>query len=631
MQIVDKAWISFKKQPDFWFFCGFLVFFAFSIRKVIYFFPINGQFNEYASTYLYLSDILLLSALIVWIIILRHRIIKLSIYKKLRQPKLYIPLLFVIWAIISLLWAQNRYLALFRSLKLIEFYGLYLYIMFRIVPRGTFCTDNSDYSEPDLNSKSLIIQHPEIPDCHSGYKNNKRFVPRGTFFVKLVQILVGIGLFQAIIAILQFFQQSSIGLFWLKESLISSNMPGVAKIVLDGHKYIRAYGLFPHPNILAGFLAFSIILTLLYIKMFHVEHYWQRWRLILQLILVIQIVAIILTFSKSAILGLLLGLSYLAINVPRGTINNQGAKLTEMNICHSERSEAESRNLIGSFDSSEADSLKMTFKNCSTWNILYYWLWLLLVIQILATILFMSKMAFIGLFIVAVCLGCFQIFHSNFKNVPRGTLCGLSVKQVWKRYRKLIFLVSACLILLIYITKPNSQSLIGNSLNDRLGYINVSRGTILDNPVLGLGIGQYVPYLNSLNNLLDWQFQPVHNVFLLIWAELGIIGLVIFIVFLWNSFQIVPRGTICCQDIMQNKNCDKVEFINSSNNLNNDYLHKNNCCNCSTWNILIRRYFIAIFITLIFISLFDHYLWDIQQGQIMLWMVLGIMAGEYCY
>ena len=53
------------------------------------------------------------------------------------------------------------------------------------------------------------------------------------------------------------------GLLWLKESIISPNIPGVAKLIFNGHVYIRSYGLFPHPNILGGFLVFSIISTLL--------------------------------------------------------------------------------------------------------------------------------------------------------------------------------------------------------------------------------------------------------------------------------------------------------------------------------------------------------------------------------
>jgi hypothetical protein len=39
------------------------------------------------------------------------------------------------------------------------------------------------------------------------------------------------------------------------------------------------------------------------------------------------------------------------------------------------------------------------------------------------------------------------------------------------------------------------------------------------------------------------------------------------------------------------------------------------------------RYLKGIFLGFIFIMLFDHYFWDIQQGSLMLWMTLGFIAG----
>jgi hypothetical protein len=39
-------------------------------------------------------------------------------------------------------------------------------------------------------------------------------------------------------------------------------------------------------------------------------------------------------------------------------------------------------------------------------------------------------------------------------------------------------------------------------------------------------------------------------------------------------------------------------------------------------------YFKSILLTFLFIMLFDHYFWDIQQGQIMIWMVMGIVVGN---
>jgi hypothetical protein len=99
-------------------------------------------------------------------------------------------------------------------------------------------------------------------------------VPRGTFVLgwnilnKFSIIIIIAGFIQSIIGIFQFIVQHSLGLFWLKESIISSQTAGVAKIIFNENTFIRAYGLFPHPNIFGGFLVFSIILTLLYLKIF---------------------------------------------------------------------------------------------------------------------------------------------------------------------------------------------------------------------------------------------------------------------------------------------------------------------------------------------------------------------------
>jgi hypothetical protein len=40
----------------------------------------------------------------------------------------------------------------------------------------------------------------------------------------------------------------------------------------------------------------------------------------------------------------------------------------------------------------------------------------------------------------------------------------------------------------------------------------------------------------------------------------------------------------------------------------------------------VQIVFKALLIGFFAIALFDHYLWDIQQGQIMLWLVLGFLA-----
>jgi hypothetical protein len=124
------------------------------------------------------------------------------------------------------------------------------------------------------------------------------------------RILIAVGLINAIIGISQAILQHSVGLFWLKESLISPDLPGVAKVVFAGEPYIRAYGLLPHPNILGGLVLFSIILTLTYKHIFYSDKNVSHGTFF-YLSLSIQIVGGILTFSKSAVLGIILGIIYL--------------------------------------------------------------------------------------------------------------------------------------------------------------------------------------------------------------------------------------------------------------------------------------------------------------------------------
>jgi hypothetical protein len=118
-----------------------------------------------------------------------------------------------------------------------------------------------------------------------------------------------------------------------------------------------------------------------------------------------------------------------------------------------------------------------------------------------------------------------------------------------------------------------------------------------------------------------WQYQPIHNVFLLILAELGFAGVFIFIWFLWKLFHpssilplvrggseggvfnIVPRGTPSGAGVEQNNTPSPLQG--------------------EGWSEAFK----GILLGFIFIMLFDHYLWDIQQGQIMLWLIAGLTAA----
>jgi len=499
-----KIITSFLSEIHIWFFYGFLLTFTLSIRKILKLYPLGGQFNEYSGIYLYISDIFLILTLVArgYTILCNNKQCLSNIASRFvariknvpHGTFLLIPFLLVVWSFISLIWADNKIIALFRSFKLTEFYFMYLYIIYN--------------------------------------------VPRGTFLKRTFQLTIALGFFQAIIGIWQFIIQHSVGLFWLKESLISSNIDGVAKIVFHGDKFIRAYGLFPHPNILGGFLLVSIILTLAYDKMFHVEHLERSWKQI----------------------------------VPRGTMER-----------------------------------------------------LILAIQIIAMILTFSKSATIGIFIAST----YFVWKSNTKMFHV------------EHFTRKLFLVVAIIITSLIILRPDTNSLLFKSLNERLFYLNVSRGTISNNSVVGVGSGQFV--LDMDNNvprlsadsadgtlLEPWQYQPVHNVFLLIWSELGIIGLFLFTWFLCKLFHVeqnIPKPDINCSTRLDSPSSARRAWNNDSCSVYRP-IHTNNV---PRGTFLIQQEILKIFkgalLGLIFIMLFDHYLWDIQQGQIILWLIVGLIVG----
>lgn len=65
---------------------------------------------------------------------------------------------------------------------------------------------------------------------------------------------------QGILGVIQFERGSSLRLSFLGESQIVSGMQGSSFITLGSEVYLRAYGTFPHPNILGGFLVISLLI-----------------------------------------------------------------------------------------------------------------------------------------------------------------------------------------------------------------------------------------------------------------------------------------------------------------------------------------------------------------------------------
>ncbi|MGE5297559.1 MAG: O-antigen ligase family protein, partial [Acidobacteriaceae bacterium] len=135
------------------------------------------------------------------------------------------------------------------------------------------------------------------------------------------------------------------------------------------------------------------------------------------------------------------------------------------------------------------------------------------------------------------------------------------------------------------VSELNASS---TSITLREGFNRMSFDLIKTSPILGVGIGNYIPNLQSAYSLQPWQYQPPHNIFLFILAETGILGLFSF--------------------------CLMLYFVISS-----------------TWNFkkdILTFGLLGIFVGFLALGMFDHYLVTIQQGQLMFFTLIGIILAQ---
>ncbi len=127
-----------------------------------------------------------------------------------------------------------------------------------------------------------------------------------------------------------------------------------------------------------------------------------------------------------------------------------------------------------------------------------------------------------------------------------------------------------------------------NSISERALYLQHAKKLISEQLFVGTGIGNYTNtiYTHDLPQQPIWYYQPVHNIYYLIIAEIGIIGSILFLIFLILVFY-------------------------------NIYLHRKNI---ST----IQSVFIILFIILLLISIFDHWIWSSHFGLLLFFFIAGL-------
>ncbi len=433
----------------------FLATFSFNIRKV-FLTPhsfLNGEFNEYTTLSISWADCLMIAAILIYITKTLYRQIELPLadnsllrivirfkstvlrYLNSVSRETILFMLFLIWISLSVTWAAYKPVALYRDLALLITVAFFAVFISKL--------------------------------------NDKRW-----FKIAILSFIIG-GLAQAVIGILQFSNNGSVGIHLLGESIISPNLPGVAKFIFHGQKHIRSYGTFPHPNILAGFLIIPIFIAV-GISLEKLTHKLQR-----------HIIASRETFAGAS----------LVLFVAAFTILAAGFVLT------------------------------------------------------------FSRSAFLGLL-----GGAFVLFAKI--SSPAG-----------KRKYSCMLLGLILLFFAAFIVSRSGASFLlsDQSLNERALYSDVSREIISDKPLAGTGLGQFIYnfYLRH-PNLPGWQYQPVHNIFLLMTSELGIVGLLLVLLSLASFFG---------------------KMVSEMNQM----------------SILTISLYCCI-ISFPIVSVFDHYFWDTGQG-----------------
>lgn len=305
---------------------------------------------------------------------------------------------------------------------------------------------------------------------------------------------------QAVLGVGQFILQHDVGLRWIGETLLRTDMRGVA-VFYDGagQKILRAYGSLPHPNVLAAYTMTALwLLAWLWVRRTAHRGGWTPlvWHSAFALLLVGQY----LTFSRTII---------------------------------------------------------------AAWAVSW-----------------------------AVCLGItwWSGASARWENIQeiRQRLRGLAITT-------LVVTVGFCALLWPTVVARMTISSSDEAVRLRLKYNDeaLASGTrgVLSINWTGVGIGNFTSWLSRYDRTLpSFLTQPAHNIYLMAYSEIGVLGLIAWLVWLGLSVQMMWRV----------------------------YRHEP----------LLRMGLCAVVVAMLTIGALDHFYWTLQQGRILWWATLALAAGK---
>lgn len=207
--------------------------------------PVQPVWKDYTDFLLFIPDVLMILGLALWAV----RIVYTKRPVSLGRSYIWIPLaLLTLLGWVSLFTSVDPGLTLYHCIRISVLFFLYLYLV----------------------------------------NETKNFVLLG--WAALLQ-----GLVQSVVAALQYFHGGSVGLQFLGEYELKPEWPGVSVVTANGIRYLRAYGLSDHPNILGGCIAFCLIVI------FSLYLYGSgKYRLVWAFSFPFLLAGLFVTFSRSA-------------------------------------------------------------------------------------------------------------------------------------------------------------------------------------------------------------------------------------------------------------------------------------------------------------------------------------------
>ena len=307
---------------------------------------------------------------------------------------------------------------------------------------------------------------------------------------------------ESLLGFFQVVRQGALGLYWLGEPHLNLLDATIAKtIVSGGGRLLRAYGTFPHPNVLAAFLLVGLIVLL-------------------------------------------------SSRAPLFSRKERGVAISSS---------------VKKIASLAFGELAMTTG---------------LFIIILGLTLTFSRFAWL----VGGLIFLFWVFcHRHFKLSAIIIVIIIVIVSIfsWAVFPKLTIRADEPAIVL------------------RSKYLKIGWGILKEKLLLGTGIGNQVDYAIK-NNLYQKEgiikkldYQPVHNIYLLIADELGVVGLILFLLLIFLTLKkTFPSCTIAQEGTVG------LEFVS------------------------------LIWLSLLLLGLTDHYLWDLADGQVMFWTVVFLSINN---